>query len=47
MCSLELYQSTDWYGYDARMNAIVFLSVLEFLGPLLLTWFNLNPSMDK
>ena len=32
---------------DDRKQAMDKQSIRSFLGPLLLTWFNFNPSMDK
>ena len=32
---------------NALASELTEQSVIHYLGPLLLTWFNFNPSMDK
>ena len=46
----ELYQLLTWENIVKSVNRLVITKFIVYIydqGPLLLTWFNFNPSMDK
>ena len=39
--------SAKWRPFCLGLNVLTQVTFYTYLGPLLLTWFNFNPSMDK
>ena len=44
-CNCGIYE--DLGGPFMKNFELIFSDAVDHLGPLLLTWFNFNPSMDK
>ena len=45
--SLDVFKSVNLNAFNASQDDKAVIVTSKNLGPLLPTWFNLNPSMDK